>query len=193
MIFKSKANLTKHLTTCKVYKDLLTEQKHQHTKTALETSYEQKIQELNNQLESQKQEHETIVSSITAKCQISIDRLNQEHHQELQKTIQELKQDTLCQVKLRETDLASAINELSRLKDIHTSIISERDILKRKVEDNEKEIRYLTHKAIDITSYNANSSAGTTNITNTNVSQVQPPAPTSDVRSFYHQRTYPPS
>ena len=161
-IFKSKANLNKHLTTCKVYKDLLTEQKHQSTKTALETSYEQKIQELTILIETKKQEYDK-----------KIQTLKEEHHRELQKTVKDLKQDTECQVRLRETDLISTTNELAKLKEDHLLVISEREILKKKVEEAEKEYRFLTHKVIDQSSQITTLSLGSTNITNNTISQVQ--------------------
>jgi hypothetical protein len=172
-IFKSKANLTKHFTTCKVYKNLLTEQIQQSTETALKSSYELRIEELKKIIETQQKDHDSSISSLRNKYNETIHILKQEHINEIQNTIKELKQDRECQVKLRETDLISVTNELNKIKEDHVDIINERDSLKRKVEDNEREIRYLSHKALDLTSQLAMSSLGSTNITNTNISQVQ--------------------
>ena len=162
LTFSSKPNLVRHMTTCKKYRDFLTEEEHKKVKTQLEKTYEEKIKELNDLLCKRQKDHELILSSLA-----------DEHQRELQKTIKELKQDTECQVKLRETDLISATNELAKLKENDLIITSERELLKRKVEEGEKEIRYLTHKVIDQSSQIATLSLGSTNITNNTISQVQ--------------------
>ena len=162
LTFSSKPNLVRHMTTCKKYRDFLTEEEHKKVKTQLEKTYEEKIKELNDLLCKRQKDHELILSSLV-----------DEHQRELQKTIKELKQDTECQVKLRETDLISVTNELAKLKENDLIITSERELLKRKVEEGEKEIRYLTHKVIDQSSQIATLSLGSTNITNNTISQVQ--------------------
>ncbi len=161
MTFSTKPNLVRHLTTCKKYKDYLLEEEHKKVKSKLENVYEEKVKELTDVISKLKKDHESELSVLLSEHKSKISTLKQEHIQ-----------DRDSQLKLRDADLTKANVDFDKLKQEHTLVIAERDFLKRKIEDNEREIRYLTHKAIDIKTYNTSPSA-TTNITNTNVSQVQ--------------------
>ena len=166
---KTKASLTRHLQSCKRYKDFQVEQKHKEETSTIENQYDNRIKELECLLKRQEEAFQSKINTLNN----TIHKQEETHN----KAIEQIQKD--CEIRIsvnRETftkDYNDLVIENKELKTNLSNTTKNNQDLAKRLELTERELRYDKSKIVEFASQAmAARNVGGNTITN-NIAQVQ--------------------